>query len=277
MENTSNHDRAGAALRGVEETIRAAAARYAKRFGIEPLREEIEAEATARVLALVNEGRTPFDTSVDGEGALDRMQRFTHGLVVNVAREALRGRVRHGHAPLEDRATACASLRAGSPAPEASLEMEEVISVALRRFRELSEDVRETIVAEEIMQNNYAGGEAGRLCRSCEVSFQRVWQMIENRKNGLWSAEAWRQRVHRSRKKARSAVGGLAPFAVAAALLVGLAAAAFGVAGPTRANHDRSITPTPVNLVDSNGSTQNGKAPIAVLASTQNGKANGKG
>lgn len=276
---TSNHDRAGECLRGVEATISGAAARYAKRFGVEHLREEIEAESATRVLTLVRDARAPFDVPTDMPGALDRMQRFTHGLVANVAREALRGRVRHAHAPLADRASACAALRAGSPTPEAALEMEETISLALRRFRELSPDVRETIVAEEIMQNNYASAEAGRLCRSCEVSFKRVWQMIENRKNGVWSAEAWRQRVHRSRKKARSVVGALAPFALGVALLVGLAVTTLSAAGPTRADDGRSLTPTPVRVADKDGSTQNGKAvrPIVRLASTQNGKANGSG
>ena len=276
--NSHNHDRAEEPMRGVEETIRGAAARYAKRFGVEPLREEIEAESVARVLALVREGRPPFDTLAGEDGALDRMQRFTHGLVANVAREALRGRVRHAHAPLEERATACASLRAGSPAPGDALELEEAISAGLRRFRDLSPEVRETIVAEEIMQNNYASDEAGRLCRSCEVSFQRVGQMIENRKSGAWSAEAWRQRVHRSRKKARSVVGGLAPFAIAAAFLIGLAGSR-NVTPTPGGDHGPSAVPTPATHVVEDGSTQNGKAPLATLrlASTQNGKANGKG
>lgn len=270
-----SHDDAGGALLGVEETIRSAAARYAGRFGVQHLREEIEAESVARVLALVRQGRPPFDAPVALDGALDRMQRFTQGLVANVAREALRGRVRHAHAPLEDRAAACAALRAGAPAPGEAIELEEAISGALRRFRALTPDVRETIVAEEVMQNDYASDEAGRLCRSCEVSFQRVWQMIENRRSGVWSAEAWRQRVHRSRKKARSAMAGLAPLAIAAALLVGLVAGALSDAGPSEVQ--RTTTDTPAVHVADDGSTQNGKAPadlrVADNGSTQNGKA----
>ncbi len=260
-ETGANPDREDPRLSAVLPTIGFASARYAARFAIEPMREEIEAESTARVLALIAEGRTPFDTACASDDDVDRIQRFTHGLVANVAREALRGRLRHAHVPLEDRAAACAALRVGQHAPERAMELEEAVGGALERFRSLSRDVRETIVAEEIMQNRYASDDADRLCRSVDVSFQRVFKMIENRNAGKWTAEAWRQRVHRSRKKARAAVGALA----AISLVVALAAA---IARPAP-----DAGPQPTRVTD-NGSTQNGKkvpAPIVRLASTQNG------
>lgn len=254
-------------LDAVLQTIASASRRYAIRFGIERLREEIEAESVMRVVALISEARTPFDADPSlNDDATDRMQRFTHGLVANVARETLRGRVRHAHAQLEDRAGACETLRVGEAAPEHRIELEESIDQAMAAFKSLPGDVRETIVAEEIIQHQYASDDADRLCRSCEVSFTRVWTMIENRNSGAWSAEAWRQRVHRSRKKARAAVGALAAFTLSIALLVGVLAA---VSASDAADAD-----TPPAPIADNGSTQNGKsnAPaITVLASTQNG------
>ena len=273
-ESSSKRDRAETSLGVVERTIRLAAGRYATRFGIERLREEIMSESVVRVLTLVREGRAPFNASAQNPDAADRMQRFTHGLVANVAREALRGRVRHGHAPLEDRASACAVLRVGTPAPERAAELEETIRGALGRFRTLPREVRETIVAEEIMQNEYASDEAGRLCLSCEVSFERVFRMIQKRQDGLWSAEAWRQRVHRSRKKARAAVGAGAPFALIAAMLVGFGAMVMAswASEPTRAPDSNAI-------IADDGSTQNGKGAVTGfrVASTQNGKSKSGG
>jgi hypothetical protein len=68
--------------------------------------------------------------------------------------------------------------------------------------------------------------------------------------------------VHRSRKKARAAVGALAAFTLSITM-------AFGALAAVSANDAK----TPPTIAD-NGSTQNGKsnAPaITVLASTQNG------
>ena len=267
-DNDAGHEHQDARLHAVLETISTASRRYAARFGIERLREEIEAESRLRVVSLIRDARAPFDATPTGAtdtgDTVDRMQRFTHGLVANVAREALRGRLRHAHLPLHERAGACDALRVRPATPDDRLELEETISDALTKFRSLARDVRETIVAEEIIQNQYASDDADRLCRSCEVSFQRVWKMIENRNSGAWTAEAWRQRVHRSRKKARAAVGALAAFTLGVAIAL-TALAATPVAAP-------ADPPRPTIADD--GSTQNGKrrAPeTTTLASTQNG------
>lgn len=263
---TSRETRIEAVLSIVGPVVSASSGMFARRFGIAGMADEIEAESVARVVGLVSAGRSPFDrASLDGEAA-DRAQRFARGLVANVAREVLRGRVRHGHGVLDERASVCAGLASDPSSAVDREELETAIGSALERFRGLGTEDRETIVAEECIQHGYSSGDMDRLCRASGVSFQRVLDMISSRESGVLSPEAWRQRVHRSRKRARAVLGSVSLFAVAMALVVGALASA---PGGTDAGSGEPGVVAPARA----DSTQNGKKKSATvrLASTQNG------
>lgn len=69
MTDQASNTRENERIASVLSTIQSAAHRYAVRFGIEQLREEIHAEAVARVVALIDRSHPPFDASLDAEGS----------------------------------------------------------------------------------------------------------------------------------------------------------------------------------------------------------------
>jgi hypothetical protein len=248
-------------LEAVRPTLAEASARCARRYRVERLAEEIEAESVARALEAIGAGRAPFDDPEPDDEARERLRRYATGLAANVAREALRGSIRGSRPTRDERVLACARLESAERAPGASAELRESIARALSRLGELDEPSRATLVAEESMRNDYGSGQVRRLSQACRVPFEGVMELITRRTSGEVSPEAWRQRVHRSRKRARALLG--AGAAATLLLVAGLAPA-----------HAPAPGPCPGAAVAGDG-TQNGgndPAPGAALAGTQNGK-----
>ncbi len=198
-----------------------AAGTTAGRHGMTHKRDDIASETFTRVATLLEAGREPFDDLP----ALSepRIRAFVKGVAVNVAREMLRKERRSRDYLTSGRAEVCADLAVAQPKAAKRVELDDTIRSTFAKLDALAEDARETLVAEEVMQHGHQFDAIGKLCSACNVSRERVAAMIEARTSGQWSADAWRQRVHRARKKARALITAAA---TTAALLLALAGAA---------------------------------------------------
>lgn len=266
---------------------REAASCYIVRFNLRADAEDMSAETCARVVALIASAREPFDADPRDEQTRDRAARFVWGVAANVGREYIRRqRKRATVAPFDERAAVCEQLELSDAPSEKRLELNETILVALAALRsDVTPDVRETLIVEEIRRNDYGRAESVRLCEGSGLSFQRVNDMVREQKDGKWSAEAWRQRVKRARDKAREALGaraselGLVSLVLGAIVSLGVAWAPAGEKRALESTQNPAVsTPAEAQLVDStqNGNPKGGKGRWdAQLASTQNGNPKG--
>ena len=265
---------------------REAASCYTIRFNLRADADDVSSETCARVVSLVASGREPFDGDPTDGLARERAVRFVWGVAANVGREYIRKqRKRSALAHFDERAAVCEQLELSDAPSEARLELNETILAALSALKnDVTADIRETLIVEEIRRNEYDRGESARLCEGSGLSYERVREMVEQQKDGKWSPEAWRQRVKRARDKAREALSvraaelGLVSLVLGAIVSLGAAVMPAGAGGGDSTQNSRLAMPADVRLVDStqNGNPKGGKGRFEdQLASTQNGNPKG--
>lgn len=266
---------------------REAASCYIVRFNLRADADDVSSETCARVVGLIASAREPFDANPSDEQARERAVRFVWGVAANVGRETIRKqRKRSAMAPFDERAAVCEQLELSDAPSEKRLELNETILAALASLKsDVTADIRETLIVEEIRRNDYDHAESARLCEGSGLSFQRVNDMVQEQKDGKWSPEAWRQRVKRARDKAREAMSvraaelGLVSLVLGAIVSLGAAMMPAAHRGPIDSTQNSHLEmPADVRLVDStqNGNPKGGKGRIGEqFASTQNGNPKG--
>lgn len=265
---------------------REAAACYALRFNLRAEQDDLTSETCARVVGLITSGNEPFDGDPKSESGRERAQRFVWGVAANVGREFIRRqRKRAAVAHFDERASVCDQLELSDAPSEKQLELNETIMKVLAALRsDVTDEVRETLVVEEIRRNDYGHAESQRLCEGSGLSFEQVTEVIEQQKDGRWSPEAWRQRVKRARDKAREALGaraaelGLVSLILSAVVTLGVAVLPTATPALESTQNSAVAAPDEARLADStqNGNPKGGKGRIGdTLASTQNGNPKG--
>ncbi|MCA9283296.1 MAG: hypothetical protein KDA30_14795, partial [Phycisphaerales bacterium] len=283
--NTSDSARRDAFLAICMPAAREAASCYTVRFNLRADGEDVSAETCARVVSLIASGREPFDGDAGDASVRDRAVRFVWGIAANVGREYIRKqRKRSAVAHFDERAAVCEQLELSDAPSEKRLEFNETILAALAALKnDVTADVRETLIVEEIRRNEYGRSESARLCEGSGLSYERISAMVEQQKGGKWSPEAWRQRVKRARDKAREALSvrsaelGLVSLVLGAIVSLG-AAMLPNVNVNDSTQNPRLDAGAEVRLVDStqNGNPKGGKDRFEdQLASTQNGNPKG--
>ncbi|MEQ8850681.1 MAG: hypothetical protein RIB32_02750 [Phycisphaerales bacterium] len=265
MDNRTTHPEATTPddrFDAVHGIVRSACCYYAAHFRLTRLADDLQAETACRVAALVRENGHPFDRIEVGAETQDSdLRRFIFGIARNVAREFVRAERRTvSDIELSDRATVTMSLESSEPDPADRTALNDAVRGALTQFKSLPDATRTTLVAEEVRKHDYADDASRSLCHACNVSWEKVSTMLNDRNNGVVSDAAWRKRVSRIRDRARTALAGADLFTIS---LAWIALVAFGVllSGAKEfdgADADQSMTAT--TTVDLTlGSTQNGR------------------
>lgn len=265
--------------------VLAAGYHFAERYRLMHRRDDLVSEVRCRVVAIIQARKPPFDPAESAAQAADdelrrRIVNYVYGVAHNVIREMAREEKRRAReVDVHDRAGIAMGLAITEPDPSVRAELNETVRMSLERFRLLSAEMRETLVAEEVRQHGYGDETVEELCGVCEVSIERVRDMIQQRDNGMISGAAWRQRVHRLRERAREALGDLHPTIAGIGLLAfGAAVAAWsGAAASTGGSATELVgPPAPWHVVQSPAEREAEEAwsfaRSLLIASTQNGK-----
>lgn len=252
-----------AQLLAISEIVASAAYYFGAKFKLGDLRDDLASETSCRIAAMLEDNREPLNAiNPESDDQEADIRRFIFGVARNVARELSRQERRTvGDFDLSDRASATMHLAIHEERPEARLELNETITQALGQFKGLNNELRETLVAEEVRRNEYNEEATESLCDACNVSMGKVKTMITERENGSISDAAWRQRIHRLRERAQRALAGADLFTVSLLWALALAAA---IAAGSQQNADTNdgITADAASVVHVD----------TLLASTQNGK-----